>query len=139
MDVNYRKLLLIQSSACIAETATYPIDYVKTKMQIDHRKTSFFDIARLIVHDKHKLHVYNGLKPALLRHCIYTMLRINLYENLEEELKSDNRKIMKWVYKNEYEFVDFPMKKYDPFFNINRKEDIEEAEKIEKIINQLEE
>ena len=72
-------------------------------------------------------------------HPVVGLWNINLYENLEEELKSDNRKIMKWVYKNEYEFVDFPMKKYDPFFNINRKEDIEEAEKIEKIINQLEE
>ena len=91
MDVNYKKLFLIQSSACIAETATYPIDYVKTKMQIDHRKTSFFDIARIIVHDKHKLQVYNGLKPALLRHCIYTMLRINLYENLRNSLSKDSK------------------------------------------------
>jgi molybdopterin-guanine dinucleotide biosynthesis protein A len=46
---------------------------------------------------------------------------------------------MEWVYKNEYDIVDFPVKFYDPFFNINNKEDIIEAEQIEKIINQSQE
>jgi len=29
MDYNYQKLFLIQISACIAETITFPIDYIK--------------------------------------------------------------------------------------------------------------
>ena len=68
-------------------------------------------------------------------HPVIGIWNINLLKNLEQELKSDNRKIMKWVYKNEYDIVDFPVKFYDPFFNINNKEDIIEAERIEKIIS----
>ena len=72
-------------------------------------------------------------------HPIIGIWNINLLKNLEQELKSDNRKIMECVYKNEYDIVDFPVKFYDPFFNINNKEDIIEAEQIEKIINQSQE
>ena len=72
-------------------------------------------------------------------HPVIGIWNINLLKNLEQELKSDNRKIMEWVYKNEYDIVDFPVKFYDPFFNINNKEDIIEAEQIEKIINQSQE
>ena len=38
--------------------------------------------------------------------------------------------------KNKFEFVDFPIKNYDPFFNINKQEDLIEATTIEKIITQ---
>ena len=72
-------------------------------------------------------------------HPVIGIWNINLLKSLEQELKSDNRKIMEWVYKNEYDIVDFPVKFYDPFFNINNKEDIIEAEQIEKIINQSQE
>ena len=72
-------------------------------------------------------------------HPVIGIWNINLLKNLEQELKSDNRKIMEWVYKNEYDIVDFPVKFYDPFFNINNREDIIEAEQIEKIINQSQE
>ena len=72
-------------------------------------------------------------------HPVIGIWNTNLLKNLEQELKSDNRKIMEWVYKNEYDIVDFPVKFYDPFFNINNKEDIIEAEQIEKIINQSQE
>ena len=33
---NIKNIVLIQSSACIAETSTYPIDYVKTLMQLNN-------------------------------------------------------------------------------------------------------
>ena len=85
MDKKYKKLFLIQGSACIAETTTYPIDYIKTRMQINSNLMSFYDISKTILHNKNKLQVYNGLKPALIRHCIYTMLRINIYETLRDK------------------------------------------------------
>ena len=56
-----------------------------------------------------------------------------MLDKLKKELQSDNRKIMNWVSKNKYDFVDFPVHDYDPFFNINTKEDLIEAERIEKI------
>ena len=68
-------------------------------------------------------------------HPVIGIWNINLLKSLEQELKSDNRKIMEWVYKNKYDIVDFPIKFHDPFFNINNKEDIIEAERIEKIIS----
>ncbi len=46
---------------------------------------------------------------------------------------------MNWVHKNDFEFVDFPIKNYDPFFNINKQEDLIEAINIEKIITQYDE
>jgi len=72
-------------------------------------------------------------------HPVIGIWNINLLKSLKEELESDNRKIMNWVYKNKFDYVDFPVEFYDPFFNINKKEDIIEAERIEKIISQLQE
>jgi len=65
-------------------------------------------------------------------HPVVGLWNINLLDKLKKELQSDNRKIMNWVSKNKYEFVDFPMNDYDPFFNVNTKEDLIEAERIEK-------
>jgi len=79
--MDYQKIVCVQISACIAETLTYPIDYIKTLIQIGQKKTSFFEIGKTIV-NKDKFQLYNGLKPSIMRHCIYTMSRINLYENL---------------------------------------------------------
>ena len=39
----YKKLVLIQTSACMAETATYPIDYIKTSIQVNPLKISFYE------------------------------------------------------------------------------------------------
>tara|TARA_B100001123_G_scaffold447284_1_gene604336 strand:- start:2053 stop:2883 length:831 start_codon:yes stop_codon:yes gene_type:complete len=86
----YKKLLLIQVSAGIAETATFPIDYVKTLMQINQQKTPFFSILSDISHSKNKFQIYNGLKPAVLRHSIYTMMRINIYEHLRDTMKTSD-------------------------------------------------
>tara|TARA_Y100000741_G_scaffold1444_1_gene1261 strand:+ start:1495 stop:2334 length:840 start_codon:yes stop_codon:yes gene_type:complete len=73
---------LIQISACISETCTYPIDYIKTLVQVNKKSpfTSFF-IKSI---KNNKLQLYTGLKPALLRHIIYTASRISIYENLRE-------------------------------------------------------
>ena len=66
-------------------------------------------------------------------HPVVGLWNINLLDKLKKELKLENRKIMNWVNKNKYDFVDFPVNDYDPFFNINTKEDLIEAERIEKI------
>tara|TARA_Y100000590_G_scaffold335950_1_gene382476 strand:- start:1923 stop:2561 length:639 start_codon:yes stop_codon:yes gene_type:complete len=69
-------------------------------------------------------------------HPVIGLWNVSLIENLEKELMASNRKIMNWVYKNKFQFVDFYSKKYDPFFNINRKEDLIDAINIDKIISQ---
>ena len=69
-DINIKKLILVQSSACIAETITYPIDYIKTLIQINKTNQSFITIFKNSINNNNIFVVYNGLKPALLRHCI---------------------------------------------------------------------
>ena len=80
MDLSFKKIICIQTSACISETFTYPIDYIKTTMQINSQKTNSYSVLKKL--QINPLQIYDGLKPALFRHCIYTMLRINIYENL---------------------------------------------------------
>ena len=77
------KVLLIQASACTAETITYPIDYIKTQIQINN-----YGIIKNKIRDR-PLIMYRGLKPSLLRHCIYTVLRINIYELSRDNINSN--------------------------------------------------
>ena len=93
LNQKYKRMFLIQLSACTAETVTYPIDYIKTLIQVNQNRVLFSEIANNILHTKNKLQVYNGLKPALLRHSIYSMLRISFYENLRDTVKTEDNKL----------------------------------------------
>ena len=93
----YKKLILIQSSACIAETVTYPIDYIKTLMQINKNKVTFLENILKVTHSGNKIQIYDGLKPSLMRHCIYTMLRINIYETLRDQHKDNKNMSTKFI------------------------------------------
>jgi len=65
-------------------------------------------------------------------HPIVGAWHISLFKNLDTELDKGVRKIMSWAQLHQINYINFPFKTYDPFFNINRKEDIEVAIKIEK-------
>ena len=84
----YKNLLFIQISAGIAETITFPIDYIKTLIQVDSEKSGAVKIIKKIVNNPKKYNIYNGLKPALMRHSIYTMSRIYIYEMLRNTYKN---------------------------------------------------
>ena len=43
--------------------------------------------------------MYDGLKPALLRHCIYTTLRVNLYETLRGNMITKEKSKSNTLYK----------------------------------------
>jgi len=65
------------------------------------------------------------------RHNIFGLWSINLLETLENDLIKNNfRKVEAWADKIGVKTIDVKIKKYDPFFNINTKEDLEEAKKI---------
>ena len=51
---NY-KIFFIQLSACAAETFTYPIDYIKTLIQVKSNKTSFKGRTKVLFRCKHRL------------------------------------------------------------------------------------
>ena len=64
-------------------------------------------------------------------HPIIGIWHSNLFESLKNSLNSGNRKIMNWASQNSLGYAEFNNSKYDPFFNINCKEDLIEAKEIE--------
>ena len=63
-------------------------------------------------------------------HPVIAMWHISLLKSLENELESKNSKIMLWVKKHKYKFVDFNNNQENNFFNINSQEDLSNAKKI---------
>ena len=69
------------------------------------------------------------------KHNIFGLWSIELLKTLENDLIKHNfRKVEEWANKVGVKTIDFETKKFDPFFNINTKEDFEEAKKILKKI-----
>ncbi len=67
-------------------------------------------------------------------HPVVSMWNVKLLNSLEKELNKNNRKIMTWVEKHNFTFVDFDYKKVDPFFNINTTRDLKTAENFDHLI-----
>ncbi len=63
-------------------------------------------------------------------HPVIAMWHVSLLESLEKELKLKNSKIMLWVKKHKYKFVNFKVHQEKNFFNINTQEDLSNAKKI---------
>lgn len=90
------KILLSSISAMIAETTTFPIDLTKTRLQLHGesdslaRPTNALRVASEIVRHQGPLSLYKGLSPAIIRHLLYTPIRIVGYENLRNLLVGDN-------------------------------------------------
>ena len=70
-------------------------------------------------------------------HPIIGIWKVNLINNLEEHLIAGTRKILDWASIHSLGYEDFNYLYYDPFFNINNKDDISKAEKIEKNIKSI--
>ena len=95
-DNQFKNIGLIQISACVSETCTYPIDYIKTLLQIN--KSGKFSTYFIKSIKTNKLQFYTGLKPALIRHCIYSASRVSIYENLRNN-KTFNKTNNNFIYK----------------------------------------
>ena len=67
------------------------------------------------------------------RHNIFGLWSVKLMDILENDLINNNfRKVEEWADKIGVETINVNIDKFDPFFNINTKTDLEEAEKILK-------
>ena len=65
------------------------------------------------------------------KHNIFGLWSLDLYEKLENDLVNKKiRKVQDWTQKNKIKNLEFKFKDYDPFFNINTKEDLEFAKKL---------
>ena len=105
--------------------ATFPCD------------TPFFDISlvdKFVEASKKNDSMLYFAKSEEKRHNIFGLWSLKLLENLETDIiKNNHRKVEKWANKIGVKTIDILYKEIDPFFNINTKEDLAEAEKI--IIN----
>ena len=79
-------IVLVVIAASIAETATFPLDVIKTRLQLRSgtQASAFQQMKREGVRG-----LYVGLSAALLRHAVYTSSRISLYEHWRGRLSSD--------------------------------------------------
>ena len=98
--------------------------------------TPFFETS-IIEEYKKKIKLNESLlyfvKSNNKRHNIFGLWSINLLKTLENDLiKNKFRKVEEWANKIGLKTIDVVIKKFDPFFNINTKEDFEEAKKILK-------
>ena len=65
------------------------------------------------------------------RHNIFGLWSLDLYDKLKNDLINKKiRKVQDWTEKNKIKNLEFKFKDYDPFFNINTKEDLEFAKKL---------
>ena len=101
--------------------------------------TPFFDNSII---DKYKLRMKSSkkllhfIKSNKKRHNIFGLWSIKLLDILEIDLVNKNfRKVEDWANKIGADIIDIKIDKFDPFFNINTIEDLEEAKKIMKIYN----
>ena len=65
-------------------------------------------------------------------HPIIGAWHTSLFESLDINIDKGMRKIMSWAELHQIDFINYSIEKYDPFFNINKMEDINVAIDIEK-------
>ena len=71
------------------------------------------------------------VKSEKKRHNIFGLWSLKLIETLEKDIiKNNYRKVEKWANKVGVKTIKISYREIDPFFNINTKEDLVEAEKI---------
>ena len=98
--------------------------------------TPFFDTS-IIEKYKSKINLNESLlyfvKSNQKRHNIFGLWSVKLMNTLENDLINNNfRKVEKWADKIGVKTINVKIDKFDPFFNINTKTDLKEAEKILK-------
>jgi len=96
--------------------------------------TPFFDIS-IIEEYKKRINVNDSslyfIKSNNKRHNIFGLWSIDLLDVLEDDLKNNNfRKVENWADKIGVKTIDIEVNEFDPFFNINTKEDFEKAKEI---------
>jgi len=87
------KLLLINCSSLVSESFTFPIDSVKTRMQVATVQVGSFSTIKSVLADEGIKGFYKGLPPAILRHWVYTAARISLYEDFRTRFAGEGGEV----------------------------------------------
>ena len=72
------------------------------------------------------------MKNENTRHNIFGLWSIELADQLELDLQKGERKVEVWADSIGVKVINIENKKKDPFFNINTKEDLENAHELIK-------
>ena len=98
--------------------------------------TPFFDISIVEQYEKKITRNDSSLyfiKSNEKRHNIFGLWSIDLLDTLENDIIKNNfRKVEDWANKIGVKTINIKFDKFDPFLNINTKEDLSEAQKILK-------
>lgn len=102
-NTNSKKIMLTSLSAMVAETSTFPIDLVKTRLQLHGESspssstprptTNAFKVAAAVIRNDGIMGLYRGLSPAIMRHLFYTPIRIVGYEYLRNSYVSSDHSL----------------------------------------------
>ena len=93
------KFCLSAVAASVAETATFPLDITKTRMQIQGEVASgshkgprlgMIGTAAGIVQQEGLFSLWRGLPPAVMRHVFYSGSRMGIYEQLRNNVFKRN-------------------------------------------------
>jgi solute carrier family 25 uncoupling protein 27 len=94
----FQKFCLTGMAAMAAESATFPIDMTKTRMQLfgegttNKARAGFAETLKNTFRNEGLAGVYGGITPAVIRHIPYTGARIGLYEFLRGFFIKDGEK-----------------------------------------------
>ena len=80
------------------------------------------------IRGKHKIVIATSKEKT---HPTIGIWHLSLFNDLDSSIKKGVRKILQWASRHSLGYVEFKNSEYDPFFNINYKEDILKAEEIE--------
>lgn len=87
------------------------------------------------------INLLNNLKEEMIvtassdnrKHPVFSLWNVKITEDLESSLKKKNLKIESFTKKFKTKVVNFPIKDYDPFYNINYEQDLVKAKLIYKL------
>ena len=96
--------------------------------------TPFFETS-IIEEYKKRINIQDSslyfIKSNNKRHNIFGLWSIDLLDVLEDDLKNNNfRKVEDWADKIGVKTINIEVNEFDPFFNINTKDDFEKAKEI---------
>jgi len=87
------ELLLTPLASLVAETVTHPIDFVKTRRQVLKHNVSVLTIGAETWRTSGIMGFYPAIVPTVIRHWVYTTLRVGIYERVRTDDASIPTKI----------------------------------------------
>lgn len=98
-SIQLERLAAVAVSACISEFVTWPVDFVKTRMQLVTSPAlsgslSMYtraDVLARVLKERGVGGVYAGVSAGVLRHLPYTSIRVSMYEGMRARRRAQTK------------------------------------------------